>query len=62
MRTKAALRVSLPLRKQCQAVGGQEKLQPMSSSSDREDQADTAELHSLLVCKVRETPNQEVHT
>lgn len=62
MRTKAALRISLPLRKQCQEVGGQEKLQPMSSSSDREDQADTAELHSLLVCKVRETPNQEVHT
>ena len=42
--------VCLPLRKQCQAVGGQEKFQPMSSSSDREDLVDTAEPHSLLFC------------
>ena len=42
--------VCAPLRKQCQAVGGQEKLQAMSSSSEREDLVDTAEPHSLLVC------------
>lgn len=40
-----------PLRKQCQAVGGQEMFHPMSSSSDREDLVDTAEPHSLLFCR-----------
>lgn len=48
--------VCLPLRKQCQAVGGQEKFQPMSSSSDREDLVDTAEPHSLLFCGHKKHP------
>lgn len=40
-----------PLRKQCQAVGGQEIFHPISSSSDREDLVDTMEPHSLLFCR-----------
>lgn len=39
-----------PLRKQCHIVCGQEKLHPISSSSDREDLVETAEPHSLLFC------------
>lgn len=42
-----------PFRKQCQAVGGQEMFHPISSSSDREDQVDTAEPHSLLFYRRR---------
>lgn len=42
-----------PLRKKCQAVGGQEMFHPISSSSDREDLVDTAEPHSLLFYRRR---------
>lgn len=46
--------VDPPLRKQCQAVGGQEMFHPISSSSDREDLVDTAEPHSLLFYRRRQ--------
>lgn len=54
--------VFLPLMKQCQAVGGQEKLQPMSSSSETEDLVDTAEPHSLFVCGNRKEKHHKDKT
>lgn len=45
------LSVSLPFRKQCQAVEGQEWDHPRSSSSDRDDMQKMPDSDSLLACK-----------
>lgn len=49
--TAKHLSISLPFKKQCQIVDGQELHQPRSSSSDREDMQKIPDSDSLFACE-----------